>query len=1374
MGRQGQGNRCGSGRAVVRRGVGLLMVIALILAAMALSSPAAFAAKGAVSIFGGRGTQGGQFGQAQELAINQAGTGGAGAGDVYVVDGGKGGNGEGNERVQEFSPTGEFIRAFGLGVGGAGVDVCTVASACGKATRSEAAGGMREAHGIAIDQASGAVYVSDLNNARIDVFSATGEFEGAFGWNVRVSGGAEELQFCTVATGCKAGSSGSKAGEIVDLSVENTAVGGLDVNPANGHVVVADPSNRRVDEFAPTLVAGVVTGVSFVRAYGWGAKNGAPEFQICTSTCHAPAATGAGLGQFANRSPVDLSVDAGGRVFVADYKNDRLQTFDSEGNPLGTFGAGALATTTEPESVTVDRANGKVFVVVTCTGPSAGCSAERRRILEVDSAGTLINTYFQGADSSIGSVAVDDATETPYYATESKVIIAGTVVPPGAELEAVTAFDLTPGGITAHLAGKVDPGGLETEYHFEYSADGASWTKVPVPDGTVPGDETVHSVSQLAEGLTALTEYKLRLVATKILNSGSATAESSFTTPASPPLVSGTTYSNVSDTGARLEALVNPENQASSYSFQYVTESQFQESGFAGAVSVPAPPAPAGSGASYLPVAQQVEGLVPRTTYRFRLVASNPTGTTEGERDSAAEEIPHAFTTFATTGLGLPDGRAYEQASPLDKNGSNIQAGTNAVQAAAAGDAITFFSNAGIPGGEGAQFFPIFLATRSSSPAGWSTQGLLPPASTGSVASVLGWSEDLKSAFASAHEPGALATLYIRDTSSHTVNVIASGLHGRAPGNPEPVYAASTGGTSPEVLFEDTAELLPAAVTGKSNVYLWDGSTGALAVAGVLNNGQAPPGGAIAGSFDWFLERNTSFGGAAKGYFTQAQHVLSPGASRVFFTAGGTGQLYVRDNPLQEQSPLDAEGSCTDGSLGCTIQISESQRSTPDPNGARPAAFLGATPDGSVAFFTSCEKLTDDSTARSTASPTCQEQAKEAEEHKPAPGNDLYAYRLATSELTDLTVDSVDLGGAEVQGLVGTSDDGSYVYFVANGALASGATTGDCTQTSGACNLYVSHEGSIALISSVGAAGNLGQSDVANWIPTAALPGEFTEKSSRVDAGGKLLLFRSRLPLTGYDNEGKAELYRSEYSAGAVALQCISCVPTGVAPTGDASLQGVPEKTTAPHSAASVLTRNLAAGGDRVFFDTPDKLVAQDTNGVNDVYEWEAPNPADETDSCHGTAQNGGCLALVSTGTSPQPSYFGDASTSGNDVFLFTTQPLVAQDKDELQDVYDARIGGGIPSQQEVQAPPCQGEPCAGPPLGSPPTAAPGTPAFVGPGNPPHSVKCRKGQRKVKRKGKVVCAKAKHHRRHHRKHHPKHKKHHPGNKQQRTAQGGGR
>jgi hypothetical protein len=137
-------------------------------------------------------------------------------------------------------------------------------------------------------------------------------------------------------------------------------------------------------------------------------------------------------------------------------------------------------------------------------------------------------------------------------------------------------------------------------------------------------------------------------------------------------------------------------------------------------------------------------------------------------------------------------------------------------------------------------------------------------------------------------------------------------------------------------------------------------------------------------------------------------------------------------------------------------------------------------------------------------------------------------------------------------------------------------------------------------------------------------------------------------------------------------------------------------------------------------------------------------------------ASSGGCLYLISGGAEGAgPSYLADMSKEGEDIFLFTSQRLVAQDRDELTDIYDARVGGGIAAQEAIPAAPCEGEAGCLPAAASPPAATtPQSPGATGANVVPPG-RCAKG--KVRRHGRCVRRPAKH-KKHHARHH-RHKKH---------------
>jgi hypothetical protein len=374
------------------------------------------------------------------------------------------------------------------------------------------------------------------------------------------------------------------------------------------------------------------------------------------------------------------------------------------------------------------------------------------------------------------------------------------------------------------------------------------------------------------------------------------------------------------------------------------------------------------------------------------------------------------------------------------------------------------------------------------------------------------------------------------------------------------------------------------------------------------------------------------------------------------------------------------------------------------------------------------------------------------------PGNDLYRYRPATDTLSDLTV-LPGGNGAEVQGVLGVSGDGARVYFAANGVLAAGATQGDCRGTvqfpSGECNLYAWEEGQVSFVAPLDI--NTGtNSDALNWVgsPYEVLnSGFYAPKTSFLGADGKTLVFRSQKQLGEYENEGTPEYYR--YRAGE-PLRCLTCSPSGEATSGGPALNSIIYPNLQPSDAVAAFAgRNLAADGDHFFFETTEALSPTDTNGRGpegcppsgtqnfpsclDVYEWAAPG----TESCQEGGPSyslfdEGCLFLISTGKSEFPSLFADASASGNDVFFFTRQSLVGQDKDELQDVYDARVGGGLASQNPAPPPtPCESpDACHGPAQSPPVESSPATPGFSGPGNEVEKHKKQKPHKKKQHKKK--------------------------------------
>lgn len=175
-------------------------------------------------------------------------------------------------------------------------------------------------------------------------------------------------------------------------------------------------------------------------------------------------------------------------------------------------------------------------------------------------------------------------------------------------------------------------------------------------------------------------------------------------------------------------------------------------------------------------------------------------------------------------------------------------------------------------------------------------------------------------------------------------------------------------------------------------------------------------------------------------------------------------------------------------------------------------------------------------------------------------------------------------------------------------------------------------------------------------------------------------MFESRRNLTGYKSkpEGSEQLQFEVfvYTAGAGAPVCASCDPTGAPPDVTEPESGT-SRLPASTSSTTYTRRWISNDGSRVFFDSEQQLVKQDTNDVQDVYEWEREGTA----GCPvATSTSGGCVFLISGGESQGYSFLVDTDATGQNVFFEHQGSLganeVAPDRNQL---YDARVGGGFP-----------------------------------------------------------------------------------------------
>ncbi len=845
------------------------------------------------------------------------------------------------------------------------------------------------------------------------------------------------------------------------------------------------------------------------------------------------------------------------------------------------------------------------------------------------------------------------------------------------------------GGLSVTLMGVLNPKNTGEAGHYEFlyrldkeqgepqneTADCEGGEKAPEPAGAATGalrEPVSVTISKLLPG----TEYTFCLQVVNNAGEQAIGAPVRFITS-----TLGKEFSaNVLYTEATLNAEVGAGGLETSYHIEY---------GASSVTEVSTPEAHAIPSTTPTVVAQTLTGLIPARTYHYRFVVSNERGTIVGSEQTfttapaPGSEPPQNCSNEQRRaeqpyGLLLPDCRAYEMVSTLETNGHDATdpfINQEQPRAAVSGDAVVYGSRGVFAEPKGGSLETAYLSRRG--PEGWSTLDITP-----------------------VHQPHETEFF----TSYHGVIFNPELTSGLANTN-----AALTGESSVELneyaLYVDDFEHDSYRFVGLQESPNPQGASANLSHV-VFNDSEWVEGKVFpvtVGNLGEGIGGNIG-SQTGSGYFLGGNlwHAVSSDGSRVVFS---NSQVYARVNVEKPQSPMSGN-ECTIAADACTIEVSASQKTNgsgpggTDPHGPQGADYRGASADGSKVFFTSNAELTNDAyTGPDDNAPN------------------LYEYELSgepgvPGRLTDLSVD--DSGnGAGVLGVVQISEEGSYVYFVAEGELAEHAAPG-------APNLYVSHDGAApAFIATLGA------NDGGVW----GRDGEI-DNSAVVSPSGAYLAFQSGSSLTGYDNEqaqpgecGEGEGTCTEiylYDAATGGLACASCNPTGAAPTGEASF-----RPSFDPSYETYRQRNLAEDG-ALFFDSGDALVPKASDGRLNVYEYE-----------------NGQVHAISDVAGGYEAFFLDASPDGSNVFFATADQLLPEDIGNNVMVWDARVGGGYPV--PTAPPPCNsGDACKPPPTPLPAVlGVPASATFSGPGNltptpslveeKPSStkkpIKCAKGKR---------------------------------------------
>jgi hypothetical protein len=321
--------------------------------------------------------------------------------------------------------------------------------------------------------------------------------------------------------------------------------------------------------------------------------------------------------------------------------------------------------------------------------------------------------------------------------------------------------------------------------------------------------------------------------------------------------------------------------------------------------------------------------------------------------------------------------------------------------------------------------------------------------------------------------------------------------------------------------------------------------------------------------------------------------------------ASGAERIYFL-NPASEgcESPpriFLREGDDT------TTEVSQSRCTGEDCGPDERASVTGVTPSGSVAFFSTSQRLVnaDQNTKR-----------------------DLYRFDAATN-----AVELVSPGTSGMEGEVAeeaihtsvdvhTSVDGERTYFYSQGRLlpGEGSETG--------ANLYLASPGGLRFVAPVG--------------PKDPL---------QISEDGRLAVVSTKARLSSLDEDESVDTYR--YDAGRGEFTLLSHSNTGGDGAFDATIASPIQD---PFD--SFEHRAVSADGSRVFFSTAEQLLPEDENEALDVYEWNAGrldliSSGTGTDPAKfaGSSADGGTVAFL-TAASLLPS-----DRDGGDIDVYVARP---------------------------------------------------------------------------------------------------------------------
>jgi DNA-binding beta-propeller fold protein YncE len=580
-----------------------------------------------------------------------------------------------------------------------GGNICTLASGdtCKPGAEGGEPGEFSTPQGIAVSRETGDVYVADSVNFRVQELTPEGQFVSMFGWEVNktkveAKASQAEQNVCTAASKdvCQAGVAGAAPGQLgvgatKSIAVDPTGGGGVYVAEVFfGEVGGEFAIGQRVQKFTAAGQWVLEIGKE-VNETTKGNLCTLAEEEKAAVKCQGPALqTPAAAQAVSEPGAFNFEAESGGLLTVGGpqdllYVGDqgRVQEFKATGEPAGKVSLTALSSTSKASGVAVNPA-GELFVVEEYTGgvrvynpkgelrstvidPAAGkiealaLDALGRPVLIEGGthgvlytpAGVKLSLFAPPSGEMAGAVALAAGPSGELYVVDVS----------GQEVEAYTPAVFPLAGTcaasevaatSARLCGEVDPNELPTIGVFDYGTSQGSLTSSTAMVFSGEGS-AFTAISAPVTGLVPNQTYYYQTVGEGKLGGEARVAdgeELSFQTSIAPPLILGEpSASFITRETAVLGGAVDPEHTATTYRFEYGPCATLAACGQVSATT-------GQQSAQYgeLGVIQEAHGLLPGTTYRYRLAVEN-------EAHQSAVGPEQSFTTSvgamasASTGL---------------------------------------------------------------------------------------------------------------------------------------------------------------------------------------------------------------------------------------------------------------------------------------------------------------------------------------------------------------------------------------------------------------------------------------------------------------------------------------------------------------------------------------------------------------------------------------------------------------------------------------------------------------------------------------------------------------------------------------------------